>query len=176
MFEDPPRLGWPSSFHAVQFYLNDTFLIRSLASFVTDAQRTNGTVIVIATEAHCTTLNNSVQDVDQRKLILADAGELLPQFMTGDRLDETRFLQLFVEIYQQTTPGNRAFVFGEVAPMLSSQGLHRAAFMVEQLCGVLCTKYGVSILCGYPHSDYLLSGIYQTHTHLRVGGSMVPLT
>jgi DcmR-like sensory protein len=176
MFEDPSRLGWPSSFHAVQFYLNDTFLIRSLASFVTDAQKTNGTVIVIATEAHCTMLNNSVQDLDQCKLILADIVELFPQFMRGDRLDKTRFLQLFGEIYQRITPGNRTFVFGEVAPILSSQGLHQAAFMVEQLCGVLCTEYGVSILCGYPHSDYLLSGIYQTHTHLRVGGSMVALT
>jgi hypothetical protein len=175
-FEDPPRLGWPSSFHAVQFYLNDTFLMRSLAFFVADVQKTNGTVIVIATEAHCTMLSNSLQDVDQCKLILADAGELLRQFMRGDRLDETRFLQLFGEIYQQVTPGNRAFVFGEVAPILGSQGLHRAAFMVEQLCGVLCTEFGVSILCGYPHSDYLLSGIYQTHSHLRVGGSMVPLT
>jgi hypothetical protein len=176
MLEDRPRLKWPSSFHAVQFYLNDAFLIRSLSSFVTDAQQTNGTVIVIATEAHCTMLKESVPDLDQGKLILANAVELLPQFMTDDGLDKTRFLQAFGEMHQQIPAGSRVFVFGEVAPILCSQGLHRAAIMAEQLSGVLCAEYGVSILCGYPHSDYLLSGIYQSHTHLRVAGSMVPLT
>lgn len=121
-------------------------------------------------------LKESVQDLDEDKLILADAVELLPQFMTDNRLDKTRFLQLFGEIHQRITPGSRVSVFGEVAPLLYSQGLHRAAIMVEQLCGVLCVEYGVSILCAYPHSDHLISAIYQTHTHLRVAGSIVSLT
>ena len=181
MIEDRPHLKWPSSFHAVQFYVNETLLIRSLSSFVTDAQQTNGTVIVIATEAHCTMLKESVQHLDQGKLILANAVELLLQFMTDDRLDKTRFLQVFGEIHKKVTPGSRVFVFGEMAPILCSQGLHRAAIMLEQLGGVLSTEYGVSILCGYPHSLYeqntdLISGIYQTHTHLRLAGSIVPLS
>jgi len=181
MLKDRPRLKWPSSFHAVQFYVNEAFLIRSLSSFVTDAQKTNGTVIVIATEAHCAMLKESVQHVDQGKLILANAVELLLQFITDDRLDKTRFFQVFDEIHQQVTPGSRVFVFGEMAPILCSQGLRRAAILLEQLAGVLSTQYGVSILCGYPHSLYeqndrdLISGIYQTHTHLRVAGSIVPL-
>src|SRR5262245_1853431 len=181
MIEDRPRLKWPSGFHAVQFYVNDAFLIRSLSSFVTNAQTTNGTVIVIATEAHCTMLKESVRDLDQGKLILVNAVEILSKFMTDDRLDKTRFLQVFGEIHEQVTPGSRVFVFGEMAPILCSQGLHRAAIMLEQLGGVLSGEYGVSILCGYPHSFYeqhdtdLISGIYQTHTHLRVAGSIVPL-
>src|SRR5262249_48583907 len=124
MPEDRPHLMWPSSFHAVQFYLNDAFLIRSLSSFVTDGQQINGTVIVVATEAHCIMLKESVQGLDQSKLILANATELLPQFMQDDRLDKTRFLQAFGEVHQQVTPGGRVFVFGEVAPILYSQGLH----------------------------------------------------
>ena len=182
MSEDLFRPKWPSSFHAVQFYLHEAFLIRSLSSFVTDAQKTNGTVIVIATEAHCTMLKESAQDLDQRKLILVNAVDLLPQFMTDDRLDKTRFLQVFGEMHKQVAPGSRVFVFGEMAPILCSQGFHRAAIMLEQLGGVLSTEYGVSILCGYPHSLYeqndtdLISGIYQTHTHLRVARSIVPLS
>ena len=182
MLEDRPRLKWPSRFHAVQFYVNEPFLIRSLSSFVRDGQEINGTVIVIATEVHCTMLKESVQHLDQGNLILANAVELLSQFMTDDRPDKTRFLQVFRELYKQVTPGAKVFVFGEMAPLLCAQGLHRAAIMLEQLGGMLSTEYGASILCGNPHWLYeqndtdLLSGIYQTHTHLRVGGSIVPLS
>ena len=182
MLEDRPYLKWPSSFHAVQFYLDEAYLIRSLSSFVTDGQNRNGTVIVIATEAHCTMLKESVQHLDQGKLILANAMEVLSQLMTDDRPDKTRFIQVFEEIQKLVTPGSRLFVFGELAPILHSQGLHRAAIMVEQLAGMLATEYGVSILCGYPHFFYeqndkdLLSGIYQSHTHLRAAGSIVPLS
>jgi len=68
-----------------------------------------------------------------------------------------------------------------MAPILWSQGLHRAAIMLEELAGVLSTEYGVSILCGYPHSLYeqnhteLISGIHRSHTHMRVASSIVPL-
>ena len=173
---------WPSRFHAVQFYLNDDLLIRSLSSFVTDGQERNGTVVVIATESHCTMLKESVQHLDQGKLILANAMEVLSQFMTDDRPDKTRLLQVYGEIQKQVTPGSPLFVFAETAPILCSQGLHSAAIILEELAGVLSTEYGVSILCGYPHSLYeqndtdLISGTYQTHTHLRVASSIVPLS
>ena len=176
------RPKWPSRFHAVQFYLNDDLLIRSLSSFVTDGQERNGTVVVIATESHCTMLKESVQHLDQGKLILANAMEVLSQFMTDNRPDKTRLLQVYGEIQKQVTPGSRLFVFAETAPILCSQGLHSAAIILEELAGVLSTEYGVSILCGYPHSLYeqndtdLISGIYQTHTHVRVASSMVPLS
>src|SRR5262245_31207685 len=137
MLEDRPHLKWPSRFHAVQFYVNEPFLIRSLSSFVRDGQKANGTVIVIATEAHCTMLKESVQYVDQGKLILANAVELLSQFMTDDRPDKTRLLQVFGELHKQVTPGARVFVFGEMAPLLCAQGLHRAAIMLEELGGML---------------------------------------
>src|SRR5262245_61230618 len=181
MLEDPPRLNWPSRFHAVQFYANEEYLIRSSFSFVLDGQKTNGTVVVIATEAHCMMLKKSVQHLDQGKLILANAEEVLSQFMIDDRPDQTRLLQVFGEIQKQVTPGSRLFLFGELAPMLCSQGLHPAAIILEQLAGVLSTEYGVSILCGYPHSLYeqndtnLISGIHRSHTHLQVAGSIVPL-
>ena len=176
------RPKWPSRFHAVQFYLNEDFLIRSLSSFVTDGQERNGTVVVIATESHCTVLKESVQHLDQGKLILANAVEVLSQFMMDDRPDKTRLLQVYGEIKRQVTPGNRLFIFSEMAPILYSQGLHRAAIMLEKLADVLSAKEGVSILCGYPHSLYeqddtdLISGIYQTHTHVRVASSIVPLS
>jgi len=176
------RPKWPSRFHAVQFYLNEGFLIRSLSSFVTDGQERNGTVVVIATESHCTMLKESVQHLDQSKLILANAEEVLSQFMTEDGPDKTRLLQVYGEIQKQVTPGNRLFVFSEMAPILCSQGLYRAAIMLEKLAGVLSTEYGVSILCGYPHSLYeendtdLIPGVSQTHTHLRVASSIVPLS
>lgn len=165
----------------MQFYVNEDFLLRSIFSFVIDGQKTNGTVIVMATEAHCTMLKKSVQHIDQDRLILAHAEDLLSQFMTDDRPDKTRLLQVFGEIQKPVTPGSRLFIFGELAPTLCAQGLHRGAIMLEQLAGMLSTEYDVSILCGYPHSLYeqndtnLISGIYRTHTHLRVGGSIVPL-
>ena len=46
--------------------------------------------------------------------------------------------------------------------------------MLEELAGLLTTEYGVSILCGYPHSFYeqndtnLISGIYQTPIRMCV--------
>jgi|SRR5262245_55856184 len=181
MAEDCPPLNWPSRFHTVQFYANEAFLIRSIFSFVIDGHKTNGTVIVIATEAHCTMLKQSVQHLDQGKLTLVNAEEVLSQFMIDDRPDQTRLLQVFGEIQKQVTPGSRLFVFSELAPILCSQGLHGAAIMLEQFAGVLSTEYGVSILCGYPHSLYeqndtdLISGIHRSHTHLRVAGSIVPL-
>jgi len=181
MLEDCPSPKWPSNFHAAQFYANEEYLIRSIFSFVIDGQKTNGTVIVMATEAHCTMLKKSVQHLDQDRLILAHAEDLLSQFMRDDRPDKTRLLQVFGEIQKQVRPGSRLFIFGELAPTLCAQGLHRGAIMLEQLAGMLSTEYGVSILCGYPHSVYaqndkdLISGIHQTHTHERVGGSIVPL-
>src|SRR5262245_17265721 len=131
MSEDRRRPKWPSNFHAVQFYVHEAFLIRSLSSFITEAQNSNGTVIVIGTEAHCTRLKESVQYLDQGKLILADAEDLLSRFMTDDRPDKTRFLQVFGELHQQAPRESRLFVFGEMAPILCSQGLHRAAIMLE---------------------------------------------
>ena len=77
-----------------------------------------GTVIAIATESHCTMLKASVQHLDQGKLILANAEEILSQFMTDDRPDKTRLLQVFGEIQKQVTPGSRLVLFGELAPIL----------------------------------------------------------
>ena len=179
----PDRRGkWPSRFHAVQFYLNEDFLIRSVSSFIRDGLNNNGTVIAIATEAHCTKLKESAQHLDKGKLILADAEDLLSQFMRRGRPDKTRFRRGFGEIHKQVTPGRRVFVFGEMVAILCSQGLHRAAIRLEQLGGVLSTDYDVSILCAYPSSLFepdkmdFISEIHQTHTHLRVARSMTPLS
>ena len=180
--EDHARLEWPSRFHAVQFYANDDFLIHSVSSFVTDGLTKNGIVIVIATEAHCAALKESLRHFDHGKLMFVHAENLLSQIMRDGRPDKKRFLEGFGEIHQQVTPGSRVFVFGETAAMLCAQGLHRAAIMLEQLGGELSAKFRLSMLCGYPHSvlegsqmDFM-SEIHPAHTHLRVGGSMIPLS
>ena len=182
MVENRRRLKWPSNFHAVQFYLNEDFLIRSVSSFVTDALEKNGTVMAIATDAHCTKLQESVQHLDHGKLILSDAEDLLSQFMRDGTPDKTRFLRAFGKLQKQVTPGSRVFVYGEMVAILCSQGLHRAAIRLEELGVILSSKYDVSILCVYPSSVFepnkmeFISEIHDTHTHLRVGHSMKPLS
>ncbi len=180
--ENRRRLKCPSRFHAVQFYLNEDFLIRSVFSFVRDALKKNGTVIAIATDAHCTKLKESVQHLDHGKLILANAEDFLSQFMRDGRPDKTRFLRAFGKLQKQVTPGSRVFVYGEMVALLCAQGLHPAAIRLEQLGGVLSAEYDISILCAYPTSLFepsqmdFISRIHQTHTHLRVGRSMMPLS
>src|SRR5262245_16133104 len=64
--------------HVQNFHINSSF---GYPTCLRVGPGTNGTVIVIATEAHCAMLKESVQHVNQGKLILANAVELLLQFI-----------------------------------------------------------------------------------------------
>ncbi|MES2900508.1 MAG: EAL domain-containing protein [Pseudomonadota bacterium] len=157
------------SVHSVQFYDDDSFLIKGLSDFIGGAVAAGHTGIAIATGEHLRgleatlkirgVLDNNAQAPGGRYIAL-QADHMLPQFMEDGTPDEHLFREAIGGVIRNAseTDQQQIFVFGEMVAILCAdshcalhaRGKYDAAIRVERYFNNLQRFYAFTLLCAYP--------------------------
>jgi diguanylate cyclase (GGDEF)-like protein len=159
--------------HTVQFYEDDTFLIKGLVDYVGAALSAGDTAIAIATGDHLARLEKSLR---ARKLLDGEAGArlgqyirldadlALPLFMQDGLPDEARFRDTIGNVILDASAEHAGdmFVFGEMVALLRTTPRcplcppvkHDAAVHVERYFNNLLAHFPFTLLCAYPLSAF----------------------
>jgi diguanylate cyclase (GGDEF)-like protein len=156
--------------HTVQFYEDDTFLLKALSDYVGAVLRAGDKAIVIATGDHLRRLEKSLRsrgllDADCRAArgtyTRLDADQALPLFLEDGVPDEARFRNTIGNVILEATDRDdgRLFVFGEVMALLREHVLRPpvwrdAAVHIERYFNTLLTHFRFDLLCAYPLSAF----------------------
>jgi diguanylate cyclase (GGDEF)-like protein len=159
--------------HLVQFYEDDTFLIKGLTDYVGQALAGGDTAIAIATGDHLARLEKSLAtkgllteqgSAVQGSYIRLDADMQLPLFMEEGLPDEVRFRDTIGNAILDATEAHEGnlFVFGEMVALLRASPRcplcppvkHDAAVHVERFFNSLLTHFPFTLLCAYPLSAF----------------------
>ncbi len=159
--------------HTVQFYEDDTFLIKSLSDYVGSALEGGNTAIAIATSDHLVRLEKSLaarglldaQGCPPRgAYIRLEADKQLPLFMADGLPDEVRFRDTIGGAILDATEAHEGelYVFGEMVALLRAYPRypltlpvkHDAAVHVEHFFNSLLTRFPFTLLCAYPLSAF----------------------
>jgi len=155
--------GHEHSAHVVQFYSQDSVLIRQLCDLVGTALNEGSAVIIIASQAHREELLNSLHvrghetmaPMKESRLQILDASETLAKFMVNGLPDETLFRNIVGEAIATATAAAkmdspRVVAFGEMVAELWAAGNAEGAVQLEQLWNELAKTYVFSLHCAYP--------------------------
>lgn len=146
--------------HAVEFYLEDGYLLDSLHTFVRPALSESRAALVLATAAHREGLRGRLQatgfDVERAAAeglyVEADAATLLSQIMVGDWPDAARFSAVVESLIARMprTAGSSIAAFGELVALLCAERKADAALRIEQLWNEVAQRLDIDLLCAYP--------------------------
>jgi len=166
-----PASGYQDSFgsdhrafdHAVQFYLDESFLLRLLSRMIRSAAPVGGAAIVIATENRLEALARrlfhedraSNLDSDQHPYVALDASELLAMCRSGGAVDLSRLKASIQNLLSQVAGPHgetqrRLFIYGELVALLCAEGRFDAALELERIWDEFGRTWMFSLLCGYP--------------------------
>lgn len=145
--------------HFVQFYETDSFLLDSIASYVTAGLRAGDSCVLIATKAHQEGLSARME-ANGFDLAVAqtrgeyywlDAAETLARVMVDGMPDPERFTDVVKRLIMHAGNGDRHVrSFGEMVALLWTEGNHAAAIRLEELWNDLYrTVRNFSLLCAY---------------------------
>ncbi len=159
--------------HTVQFYEDDTFLLKGLSDYVGSALTSGDTAIAIATGDHLARLEKTLKargllsaeaTAMRGQYIRLDADLALPLFMEDGLPDEARFRDTIGNVILDATEAHegRLFVFGEMVALLRAHPRcplcppvkHDAAVHVERYFNTLLTHFRFTLLCAYPLSAF----------------------
>jgi PAS domain S-box-containing protein len=149
--------------HTVQFYEDDSFLVKEVSRFIGTALGAGDCAVVIATKAHregiaqqlkANGLNIGVA-IRQGRFVSLDATETLAKFMVAGQPDQERFTSVIGEVIvrAQKATGRedaRVAAFGEMVALLWAEGKTEAAIRLEQLWNSLAETHTFSLHCAYP--------------------------
>jgi PAS domain S-box-containing protein len=168
--------------HFVQFYETDSFLLNTLAGFVSTGLNRGDFCIAVATEDHLNGVDTRLRaegiDVDGARAggqyVWLDAAKTLPKFMVNGYPEASRFAEaVWKPIEQAISTGGRVRVFGELVALLWSEGHHSAALQVEELWNQLHRSNLFSLFCAYPLSGFVggglanpLEAVCSAHSHV----------
>ena len=152
--------------HEVASYRDDLSFVGGLTRFIETALKMGNPVIVIATEAHRSSIQYKLQTrgwdiagaTQAGTYISLDAGETLSTFMVSDWPDSTKFMKVAGDLIVQAAKAAkgahpRVAACGECAPILCAQGKAEAAIQLEHLWDSVARSHDVDILCGYTLAD-----------------------
>lgn len=168
--------------HSVQFYEDETFLVRTLREFLTAGLKAGDRIVVIATKSH---RDAFLAALDQRRareaiangqLTLLDATESLSKFMVGDMPDPDLFRDLVSRVFSKAQEGHpkaRLRAYGEMVDLLWREGNSRAAIRLEELWNEAGEDHSFSLLCAYVMGNFYKEGdaarfmeVCRTHSHV----------
>ncbi len=170
--------------HGVHFYGSDhETLATEVADYLAAGLRAGHTAIVIAERHHVAQFRAGLEQrdfdvatlVSKRRLVLADAFDMLGQFMVDGQPDEEKFKATVGaavrDIVRAKTPLR---AYGEMVGILWSSGQRYAAMRLEQMWNELLGQVPFDLFCGYPidpfGKDFDLHGVDEimcTHTHVQ---------
>jgi hypothetical protein len=168
--ERAPRGSWSQHGdhqHGVQFYSQDKFLLEELSEYVGSALRAGDAAVIVATDTHRNGLLQwmAAQGLDiaafveQGRLVITDAAELLSQFMSEGWPSQERFDDVVGTIVTKALARARGSqprvaVFGEMVALLWAEGKTDAAIRLEQFWNELARTKSFSLFCAYPMSIF----------------------
>jgi diguanylate cyclase (GGDEF)-like protein len=155
--------------HTVQFYEDDTFLLKGLSDYVGSALASGDTALVIATGDHLARLEQMLTarglleadtNAAHGQYIRLDADPMLPLFMQDGLLDEARFRDTIGNAILDATASQegKLFVAGEMVALLRVHPRsplyppvkQDAVVHVERYFNTLLAHFPFSMLCAYP--------------------------
>jgi diguanylate cyclase (GGDEF)-like protein len=186
--------------HTVQFYEDDTFLIKGLSDYVGSALAGGDTAIAIATSDHLTRLEKTLASkglldahgtAARGSYIRLEADKQLPLFMADGLPDEVRFRDTIGSAILDATEAHEGnlYVFGEMVALLrayprsplSMPARHDAAVHVERFFNSLLSHFPFTLLCAYPLSAFpaaddmaTFDEVCNLHTHVHPAESYNP--
>lgn len=142
--------------HRVEFYTDDTTLVRSVIDFL-HPSLSDGRAIVVADDGHRDAVTAGLREegVDvaaalaSGRLVLLGAAGCLEGFMTDDVPDAAAFFELMGDVLPGTCEGP-VRVYGEMVAVLWEAGSVTAAMRLEELWNELGAAHDFALLCGYP--------------------------
>ena len=149
--------------HLVQIYGDDGVFLDALQGFVTAGLTSGDGVIVIATDAHLSAIDERLQlagiDVwgarGRDQYIPLEATETLGRFIMNGWPDEYLFEQCVTELVARAGRNDRRVrAFGEMVAVLWAQGHSGATVRLEHLWHSLCQTKAFSLFCAYPKSGF----------------------
>lgn len=171
----PPRFRRPSksppmhdSQHEVQFYVDDRFLVWSLAGYVSSALDAGSSAIIVVTPAHRDSLMEELERggvdlaavVSQGRLVAMDASDTLARFMAGGSLDEGLFRETMGTVIATAAAAayryqnQKVVIFGEMVTLLWERGDATSAVRLEQLWNRLLEIHSFQLRCAYSLSCF----------------------
>lgn len=162
--------------HSVQFYYDDSFLIRCICDFLGNALASGRSAIVVATREHRFDCAECLREkgidlgraIEQGCYVALDASDTLDQFMVDGTPDAKRFEQVIGEIIavssgcatpqiatsQMNSGEARVAIFGEMVALLLQRGEIQAALQLERLWNAISGRFSFDLLCGYRISSF----------------------
>lgn len=149
--------------HFVQFYEADTFLLDSLAGFISAGLTQGDACIVVATKDHRDSLAQRLQadglDLSAAQAccqyISLDAGETLSKFMVDGEPNAGRFAEAVGAIIARAAEGRqRVRIFGEMVALLWAEENFSGAIRLEELWNDLHKTRSFSLFCAYPMTGF----------------------
>jgi hypothetical protein len=135
--------------HHMQIYGHEDVFLDALEGFVSGGLRAGEEVVVIATAAHRTALEErlTAQGFDleaarrQEQYLPVDAEETIAQFLVKGWPDDALFVQLVTELLARAHRyGRRVRVFGEMVALLGAHGHNGTTGRLEHLWQRLCKQ------------------------------------
>lgn len=171
-----------ASDHFLQLFDTDESLARTVADFLAAGASLDQTLLVVATPEHWRAIAAALQassfdvrrSLDQGRLTVLDADELLSRFMRRGEPSRTQFSHtvgaLVSRLSSESPTGLR--IYGEMVELLARDGNYGAAERLEQLWNQLGRRHPFTLLCGYsaahfagPDGSSALAAICRQHSH-----------
>lgn len=149
--------------HVIQIYENDEIFLDMLAGFTGDGINAGDCVVIIATKAHLTALEERLHScgvlvdvlISDKRYIPLTAEKCLAKFMVNGWPDENLFIEFLSELLEEARTHNRKVrAFGEMVALLWAQGYNGATVQLEHLWEKFCDKEGFCVFCAYPRSGF----------------------
>jgi DNA-binding NarL/FixJ family response regulator len=155
-----PREVQTSAGHRVQFHPDDPSFLASFVRFIENALNAGRVVIVLATEAHHTSLREKLlaRGIDcaaatqNGRYIPLDVAEMLAKFMVDNLPDPARFFTTTADLVRAVRDENgdcSISACGECSPFLWAQGNGEGAVQLERLWDEVARRYDIDTFCAY---------------------------
>lgn len=174
--------------HFVQFCESDEFLVHSVSGFIGSALARGEAGIVVATQAHRESIDQSLEDlglnvgdlIGEGRYIPLDAAATLARITVDGWPDDNLFNHLAGGLIARLeAKGLRIRAFGEMVGLLVEAGDRPAAVRLEELWNALAKRHKFSLFCAYPMGADLdsagLNAVCRQHSAVIPGESYAAL-
>jgi anti-sigma regulatory factor (Ser/Thr protein kinase) len=146
--------------HVVGFYATDDDLIAWVATQLADALTDDDALVLLATDAHRTALDQvlcecgvpTAQLRRQGRYLSLDAAETLATFMKGAQPNARAFTSAIRAIMHSVRGSGEIRIFGEMVACLWGSGNVHAGIELERLWNTVDADRNVRLYCAYPMS------------------------
>jgi MEDS: MEthanogen/methylotroph, DcmR Sensory domain len=147
--------------HLVQFYEDESFVIRNVSYLVAKTLAAGDSSIILATECHLKQIGERLAysgvNLDafreSGRYLEVDAIEALSQVIVDDRPDKEKFDDVIGRVVRRSTEKSAngfVFVFGEMVALLCATNNADGAVHLERLWNSLAERQRFSLYCAYP--------------------------